>query len=140
MEESHIEVTVDPIVRKSIDFQDQKEKTKGRAPIDIVKYNPGFKENVVDLTECAEEHLQKLLLPGETILQEFSCYYPKPRRSLPTVIFLTLITFGIYLLFIIFEKITNFLAKMNICLPYFINMKRGKVSFYCFVGIHFVDI
>jgi len=73
----------------------------------------GFSRTTRARLEMPSEMLARLLLSGEEVVGEFDYYYPTPNviKSLVTHVKLTLVSFGLYLLYILFNAMAKSISN-----------------------------
>jgi len=92
-----------------------------------------------DRMQSAEEMLKKNLGPGEEILREFDCFFPEKKRKMWRIILLTVLTLGLYLVYLgilvlikLFQKFTMrhrcILCCCPCCAPNTVHESRGKLA------------
>lgn len=94
---------------------------------------PGLQDNVTKLCETPEMVLKRTLLPGESVMTDFDCYFPF--RMLPKwkIIMYCIMTLGMYLFVLLFRAIQRWFYRNKCCTPRHMEFTRGKVYYY----IHF---
>lgn len=88
---------------------------------------PGVSESIVEKIETPEEMLRRVLSPGEVVIAQFDCYFPKKMWPAWFVTLMIICTFGLILLYFLYLRIKNYFYRIGCCTPSNLDFVRRKV-------------
>jgi hypothetical protein len=87
----------------------------------------GLLQNVSDLSETPDRAIKRILLPNEVILADFDCYYPFKMLPMWKIIFLCVVTGGLFAFVLLYRSIARWCYRSGCCTPKHLEYTRGKV-------------
>jgi len=103
---------------------------QGRSDDYLKKLNeqpPGLQSNVCKICETPDHVVRRTLLPGETVMADFDCYFPYKMLPMWKIILLCICSGGLYLFVLLYRSIQRWCYRMRCCTPNHLEFTRGKV-------------
>jgi hypothetical protein len=95
----------------------------------VLPPNPeGLSLNVSNLAETSDQMLTRVLLPSETVVATFDCFFPSFMLPRWKIIMLLTVTLGLYGLVLLHRAIERWCYKNKCCTPAVVQFQRGKVA------------
>ena len=94
---------------------------------DIPPNPPGLSENVNNLSETPEAMLKRVLLPEESVVATFDCFFPTFMLPKWQIVVAVVTSFGLYLFVLLYRWILRKCYAMKCCTPDKVTFQRGKV-------------
>lgn len=101
---------------RSVEYQ----KKLNEQPVGLLDYTSS-------LCETPEDAVKRILMNGEVILADFDCYFPYEMLPMWKLIYLCIITCGLYALILCYRVIRRACYRMRCCTPKTLSFIRGKM-------------